>query len=717
MPSPGGLVTGIWQTGSKTTSVPTYQQKAQATSQAQQALDAAMRAHANRQPLQVPRFLDPPLIPSMDANAEGGHIQLAEDKHLWGYKSVFFVNRDHPVQHILAPQEVYWHRRLKYDAHALHVSLGDGTIPCSGVYGSVITQEMEGVIKSYDNKVIVLRRPHHLYQKHVEGQNIPLGKIAKFVFEKGDCDPNREESLHIDSKYGQRVELGANPLNPDLVCGKGLFDETEDAEVIAGIGIAVDCLTSIIDDVHINHWRVKPQFPDPVPIRKYVQPLRDFLGARRLRGHWVSIHLKKITWLQTVKEHFDTKNSGDSEYDGTSGLAFHFLDENGDLWRIVFLINSREAITNQYTKVRSDLKTNCSLYENKVNRDLRDKGIDCTFRNMHDFYLHDRLDWRDEIPIAGADGQSFNFPRHVAVLTTMLREFWLSAMVHCIVEICENFHLSDFQKVQLALAASYQNTCTLFWIIFHHVSPEEWKKSSSPFLLYSRKSMEMFGKFCGGKDPRYSSPMNVAKHFLGMEDGESKLARFTQLLIEFLQDTDANPDKCESMDVWSKRNNMFLHHVKNEIPELRDVNIQMDEFRLQIFLQICLLCKIVVCGGKKYKDLGYPAESRASRRHLVDVGMTDNTLIQMTMNDLREDLNLPEDCGNNWLECILCEAFPFRGHNVYDIFPYGVSLFLLNAEGKVVRKPFGMKDWEEWVPKGDDATLTAGADSVVVAVQ
>jgi hypothetical protein len=50
------------------------------------------------------------------------------------------------------------------------------------------------------------------------------------------------------------------------------------------------------------------------------------------------------------------------------------------------------------------------------------------------------------------------------------------------------------------------------------------------------------------------------------------------------------------------------------------------------------------------------------------------------------------DFGANAGESILCEKLP--GRKVYDVFFPGQSLFLLNAEGKPMRKKYMSPTWK-----------------------
>jgi hypothetical protein len=119
----------------------------------------------------------------------------------------------------------------------------------------------------------------------------------------------------------------------------------------------------------------------------------------------------------------------------------------------------------------------------------------------------------------------------------------------------------------------------------------------------------------------------------------------------------------------------------------------MKEFKLQIFIQICCLSKIVLKkGGMKHLNLGYPAQGRASYNHLDCMGIPEERM-QQSMDDLGKDLDLRQR-WNICMETLLWEAFPHRDHYIFDIYPYRMTLYRLDKNRMCICKPFSKTEWE-----------------------
>ena len=632
-------------------------------------------SHTMRLP---PRFLD---------DEGNSTIRWACNDDLQRYDIKFIIDRAVPLVVVMTACEFYIHRDLRWDYHGVSVLPKDQIPMQQRAIHTTIPAEQYHRIDPKDKQHVVVREKSPFWTNHFKDLPIPIAAIATDLVKFGYQDPSRDVG-------GSRIDFGSDASGN--FCGKETLQKFSEESRI-GIGIALDAMFACSDDIHINQFKGSPQFPSRAETAKFVQPIREILKAKRIRGHWYTIILKRVSGLEGVKMHQDRGNSSHPSYNATHGLSYFFEDENEDLWRLAFVVNSRASIADQYKSGRTQLMKDCMKYERDINDDLEAKDVGCTARTMENLVLHDGLAWEPASIVEGTNGQTFAFPKCLKLLTTMFRDFWLSAMVHCIVQICEAVPLTKAQKVQLALIACYQNSCQLFWIIMTSVACEEWHNSDSPFLLYSRKSHECFGKFTGGKDPRYSACKNLGRYFLERENGKGEIDKFTELLIEFLQEIEdeGDPDTRVPMHAWQRRNVDFIERYKKS-PGLEGVDFQIREFRLQIFIQICVLAKIVLGGGKKYKDLGYPAEGRASHDHLIQVGLSNQSQIQSYMNDLREDMDWPVDCGNNVVEAMLCESAPWRKCERYDYFPYGVTVYMLNHNGHSVRKPFEATQWQEW---------------------
>ncbi len=92
----------------------------------------------------------------------------------------------------------------------------------------------------------------------------------------------------------------------------------------------------------------------------------------------------------------------------------------------------------------------------------------------------------------------------------------------------------------------------------------------------------------------------------------------------------------------------------------------------------------------KLQNLLYPIPGKGSANHLIDVKV-DPTHHQDAVHRLLHNFDL-DGFGTNAGESIICETLP--GRNVFDVFFPGQSLFLLNADGKTMRKKYASMTWK-----------------------
>jgi hypothetical protein len=69
--------------------------------------------------------------------------------------------------------------------------------------------------------------------------------------------------------------------------------------------------------------------------------------------------------------------------------------------------------------------------------------------------------------------------------------------------------------------------------------------------------------------------------------------------------------------------------------------------------------------------------------------------MQEAMNNLGKDLSLTQR-SNNCGETVLCETYPDRSIKVFDVYPYGMTLYRFDEEGSSARKLFGETEWIRW---------------------
>lgn len=162
-------------------------------------------------------------------------------------------------------------------------------------------------------------------------------------------------------------------------------------------------------------------------------------------------------------------------------------------------------------------------------------------------------------------------------------------------------------------------------------------------------------------------------------------------------------NRYEGMD---DQNKTFLRSLST-LEEIKPIKFEIGEFRLQIFLLLCVLTKTILRLKKESVDtMMYPGDADstpASRQNLKDAFVSYEDT-QITMDDLKVEL----DCvcsphwGNGQMETALCESRSKRFEKIYDVFIENQNIYLI-LNGEVYQKKFGdpnanwtksMFDWE-----------------------
>lgn len=116
--------------------------------------------------------------------------------------------------------------------------------------------------------------------------------------------------------------------------------------------------------------------------RAFAREVWSFSGTREVPPRTLVYTVILMKMLRGVKLQTDRHNSSDRNYNKTTCFSHFFVDEFGDLWRLVFIINSRHTIAKEYPSSRTDLANDV-----EAARDMKDYNVarGCEQEAMHTF--------------------------------------------------------------------------------------------------------------------------------------------------------------------------------------------------------------------------------------------------------------------------------------------------------------------------------------------
>mgnify|MGYP001151423582 CR=1 FL=1 len=286
----------------------------------------------------------------------------------------------------------------------------------------------------------------------------------------------------------------------------------------------------------------------------------------------------------------------------------------------------------------------------------------------------------------------------VQLPTAIVRDYWLSPAVHWITRVTKTCRVvprtsSQDWRLDLPLIACYIPTMARLFHIGNLLWNDESKiDPASGGSDFCKKMMQTFGNMTGGPCGRFSPPgLDIFDLFYkeGKEpDGTEALQNLRMHLNNLCKSINqcAHPMPKGEIEKIVK---CAAVNIKNSGKE-KNVNYELAEFRLMIFLNVCALSNIKLVPHPRLRDLAYPIEGLGSKRHLLSSGVSED-MIEFAMNIVDDEYGLTEKFGGNAMETTLCESAEHRA--IVDLFMRGQDIFLLFKDGTPMKKVYGTIQW------------------------
>ena len=547
----------------------------------------------------------------------------------------------------------------------------------------------------FEHDFYVVRIQTDLFKKHFS-LPIDYSSILQWVHSKGKTDKARDRGgRRIDFGNGglcylRKDPLGIEPTPPRKVVGMQQLPDGQ-PHIKHQLGRLLDSMQNCLDD--LCRMRGKPLcFSNAARVAMHARHLREELGARCFRFEWVTIQLKKLSDLEEVVEHADEFNCSWPGCDRTSAYCVVLKGSDGGVWSLKVLANTRKVV-GEYIRKKLLHPTNGAVplfhvvQQAKVYlRNLQDSydrlvqahrgpwlGHELKWMHPQHLYLNDDLSYTETLP-----GCSWFTGRYVTTSAAISRDFWLSAGVHWANKWVRDPDKTRTDVVSLCWMCSYQVSWFKFWECMPAIE-SAWDLEG----VVKQKC----GAFFGGPHPRFSPPSFAGLADLFGEDIELKRNQVVAVLLDLVTWVEANGDTCTSLDLRSA--------LKNANTKLRPIKVELDEFRLTMFVQIVVLSGLVKTGANVLTQ-SYPVEQRGSYKTLVESGVRPCD-IDLALHQLSAELGLERHRGD-FSECICCESRPSR-QMVVDVFFCGMDLFHLMWDNKSCRfrsfvKRHGRHEWQ-----------------------
>jgi hypothetical protein len=241
--------------------------------------------------------------------------------------------------------------------------------------------------------------------------------------------------------------------------------------------------------------------------------------------------------------------------------------------------------------------------------------------------------------------------------------------------------------LELVLIRGYQTS----WLRFYHIGSLLLNMqtmelpNNSPLAWYFETSVSIFGSITGGPKPRAEPPGIKIDMVYLQDDGETLgnvLSNFEELL-EWINNTSQS-----SLTTFAIQN-----AIKATADRMKSYGrIDLGEFRLMIMIQLCALSNVILKPDPKLRNLMYPIPGKGSYQNLLEHEV-DPLYHVDAMHRVLEKYSL-QDYGFNAAETILCDTKASRSARVFDLFPQGVSIYLLTVNGSTQRKKYGTVVWK-----------------------
>jgi hypothetical protein len=633
----------------------------------------------------------PPPLVSLDDPSRWSSFRLATLDDLKLYRLELVVEHSALV-HVLqcGPMEFYSIADLRHHHHQFVVDKASNMVEPTTCL--TITKQDT----CFESDAITVRRPgDECFDKVFGGVVLPMDRIVKWIRSCGAVDQMRD----ANATSARRVEMGvggqapgkseSGAYMPDKLCGEKLFSDDNDGMFMRSVlGKIYDGIQKTSDQT--QHNLEKPvSFWNAQRFERYAKKVRLFLYAKDMRQEWLSVQLMHLASLQGGYRHLDDKNDEIEGFNKTEAFCCMFVDAFGDLWSIKFLANARGRIGRNHsaTKMIALLKVTLESYLQSIDTAYQQYMLEykgdysprrqITARDSSFFFLDPRCPWTTV-----SIGERNRSSRCLCLPTTPKREYWLSAAVHWL----ERMKLTTNQMIEMLFVAGYQNNFHYFYAIGEEMSKRSFEPTEHPSEYYYARSMEMFGNFVGGPQPRYSPPgVHYKESFL---NDKTKLKTVVACLRELLEWFNGR-EETEKVPMSAVKERLQACHK-----DLGAIGkVEYAEFRLQIFIQMAALSGVVLKPSLLLADFAYPVKGMASYNHLHEKGQVEECDFEDAMEQLKHELQMPT-AGRNEIETALCESMPGRYLQKYDVFFWGQDLYRLTKEGLVECKRWDTVVWK-----------------------
>jgi hypothetical protein len=620
-----------------------------------------------------------------------------------------------------APVEMYVAVDLHVIKHMFQCIVRDGDDLQETNY-----QVLRHSIAAHNPNLSVLRVNSAHFQNTFMGVKVNFGRLFRFVL---DCNTAGRDQLRDGSSaqcWNPRYDLGVAGLAycrkekederaapRDVVCGRKKLDAHEDGlEIRRDLGKLMDCAVKLMDRMQEDNPHMGNKlFDSATRNKKYASQLTEYLQAGTKRVEWLTIQIKCLDRGDVTNTHTDEQNCCWVGYNVTGTLCFMFRDFYGIFWSLKIIINSRKVIgdylipgmLSSYVALKNQLNKIDNAYWRLTKQYKGDFPLlmnPMSARNFRSLFLDDNMPWQ-EIQI-GNEGSTLSMST-MKVVAAPQRHFFLSLAVSALRMSSEKHNLSVRDKMKFALLFSYQSSYLRTYYVMKTFTPSTCQE-------YYKKMVEVFGKFKGGKFPRFSPcGLDIGQYYIEGDEAQNRLNIVVNHFFNLIKwvnrhtmEEDLGYDGSREVITTAELRSRVLEFVSSLGMVFQDeVKPEIAEFKTLLLLQLCslagvglkahpILCKLVyiASGTGSHAFLhGYKKKNKKQLKYGMETDDVANTLGVALLLDAHEI--------GNAMDCLFCESQGKRSvDDVYDVFVQGQDLFTVDACGHRLIKKYGKLSWE-----------------------
>jgi hypothetical protein len=546
--------------------------------------------------------------------------------------------------------------------------------------------------------------------------HIDLKKLVNFIFTHGTTDASRSIPTTLDlppvgsrvdfGNAGQAMEADVDEFRPMTLCGTGIFDKCDNGILIrAMLGRILDSMAKAVKRILEAQGRLGVH-----NLRRYTEfaeHLKKLLFATSTTNEWVSLQLLNLSHHQGGVRHKDKYSDGRQGYDHTSCKCIHFIDALENLWSLKIIAGFRKRIGDYMSGSLSKIMSLKSRIQSHIYQ------IDSKYTALMGLYLGAHIpavspSWKDTSHFWLDDGMPFEkydlghgiTQEYFLIVTGSQRSFWLSACLSGIYKLSP--YLTERGMVQLAVMAAWQNSfhyyhevCERLFVGLEEENSTFAVNRDYPIFSYHDVCIRLFGRkkggteIIGGPHPRYSPMGKDFEKLFGRD--EDKMDRFVDVLLRLM---DAINERAAAGGDMARE--WFGPVLKASNEAINEIAVcDLNEFRLQVFLQVCFHLRVRLNAGKHLRTLLYPVPKAASHDSVIEFGFKHDQ-VDDVCSMLRTELSTPDrDVEVDEIETSLCEGQVKRLLTKFDVFIKGQSLIWIDKHGVSWVKRYGEYVWKK----------------------